>query len=186
MRLLKKLFSPSRTSRAAHLLYAAAVTAARRSDHYLDGGVSDSVDGRFDLIVLYLHMTVERLRRDGDQAALEDALVEVFFADMDRSLREMGVGDMGVGKRVREMAEAFFGRTQAYAEALAADDQGDGGAAIRAALARNLYRGQAPAAALDWMAARLRAVRADLAGATVDDLAAGRWPGMADWSGEGR
>lgn len=176
MQLLQKIFYTRRPRRAAHALYSAAVTAARQPEHYLQGGVPDTVDGRFDLIVLYLHLTVERLRQGGADAKLEDALVEVFFADMDRSLREMGVGDTGVGRRVRAMAEAFFGRAQAYGEALAAYDRGEGLGGLHAALERNLYRGQSNPAATGWMAERVVAVRLSLTGCMVDRLAAGDWP----------
>src|SRR5690606_34847210 len=88
----------------------------------------------------------------------------------------MGVGDMGIGKRVRVMAEAFFGRVQAYAEALAAHDRGEGLDDLRAALMRNLYRGQCDSAVLDWMAERVLVVRRGLAAWPVDKLAAGVWP----------
>ncbi len=131
--ILKRIFAkkpdPSRT------LYEAIVAAARQEKFYLEHGVADTVNGRFDMISLHLFLVLDRLRNGG--AAVEEfrqRLTDGFFMDMDRSLREMGVGDLSVGKKVRKMAEVFYGRVKAYAEALAEDDK-----ALRDALARNVY-----------------------------------------------
>jgi cytochrome b pre-mRNA-processing protein 3 len=95
------------------------VAAARQEVFYARWAVPDTVDGRFDMIALHLFLVLERLKGEGQ--AVEDfrqVLTDTFFQDMDRSLREMGVGDISVGKKVRKMAEAFYGRVQAYAAAL--------------------------------------------------------------------
>jgi cytochrome b pre-mRNA-processing protein 3 len=130
-------------------LYGEIIEQARRPDFYESLGVPDSLDGRFELISLHAILVMKRLRTlgpQGEQAAQE--LFDLLFADMDASLREMGVGDLGVGKRVKAMAEAFYGRALAYDEALCAVDptseQGD--RALRQALRRNLY---GPVADLD-------------------------------------
>jgi cytochrome b pre-mRNA-processing protein 3 len=125
-----------RRERVAFDLYAAVVEAARRPEFYTGLGVPDSVDGRFDLIVLHAHLAMRRLVGvPGEEAkALSQALFDLMFADMDHNLREMGVSDLGVGNKVKDMAKAFFGRAAAYDHALAADE-----AALRAALERNLY-----------------------------------------------
>jgi cytochrome b pre-mRNA-processing protein 3 len=126
---------------AAWRLYRAAVAQARSERFYTSYGVADSIDGRFDLIILHVILLIRRLRREGDQGAeLGQALFDATFADMDRSLREMGVGDLGVGRRVKAMAKAFFGRAEAYDAALDADDQ----VSLSKALQKNVF-GDSPA-----------------------------------------
>jgi cytochrome b pre-mRNA-processing protein 3 len=118
--------------------YIALVQRSRNPFFYRDCAVPDTLDGRFEIIVLHLFLA---LPQEQDDTARR-LLLEAFFADMDRSLREMGVGDVGVGKRVHAMAEAAFGRLKAYGEA-----KGDA-QAMREALRRNVYAGQAEDAAL--------------------------------------
>ncbi len=179
MRRLKKFFTPPADEAAAHNLYTALVTMSRRPALYTDGGVADTVDGRFDLIVLHLYLAIERLRRepaDTPARRVETPLLEVFFADMDQALREMGVGDLSVGRRVHDMAGAFFGRIQAYEAALAAYDGGGGPGPLSDAIRRNLYRGEERAEAGRWMAPYILALRTALAAVPVKDLLAGRLP----------
>ncbi len=116
--------SRSRHERPGFMLYAAAVKAARRSAFLCRGlGVPDTLDGRFDLVGLHAFLLIERLRRDAEPGPeLAQAVFDAMFADMDVNLRELGVGDLSVGKRVRAMWEAFHGRAAAYGAALAADD----------------------------------------------------------------
>jgi cytochrome b pre-mRNA-processing protein 3 len=117
-------------------LYAKAVGQARQEIFYRLGGVADTVDGRFDLLVLHMFLILHRLGREGAaMRGLTQSLFDLMFDDMDRSLREMGVSDMSVGKRVKEMARALYGRIDAYEPALADPEQ------LRLALSRNLYRG---------------------------------------------
>ena len=123
----------------AHALYVAVVEQARRPVFYARLGVPDTLDGRFDMIVLHAFVVLRRLRRIGPEGvATGQTLFEVMFADMDRNLREMGVGDLGVGRRVKAMTKAFMGRVGAYERACAA-----GGASLGAALERNVYRSDA-------------------------------------------
>jgi cytochrome b pre-mRNA-processing protein 3 len=119
----------------AERVYADILQRVRQPAFYSTYGVPDSFDGRFDLLLLHLFIVVNRLAREG-QAAQEfnQALFDVTFADMDQTLRERGIGDMGVPKHQRRMMKAFNGRMHAYDEALA---QGDG--ALSIALRRNLY-----------------------------------------------
>ena len=106
------------------------MAAARHPLPYASWGVADDIDGRFDMIALHLFLVLDRLK--GENSFFRQRLVDEFFADMDRSLREMGVGDISVGKKVRKMAEAFYGRVAAYDEGLA-----EGRDALAAALSRN-------------------------------------------------
>ena len=124
--------------RAGFALYAAAVAAARDPWFYTALGVPDTLDGRFDLVGLHAALLIHRLQRDAPPGPeLAQAVFDAMFSDMDQNLREIGVSDLSVGKRVRAMWEAFHGRARAYAAALDADDH----AALAAALARNVWRG---------------------------------------------
>ncbi|MGX9965382.1 ubiquinol-cytochrome C chaperone family protein [Roseomonas sp. F4] len=128
--------------RAGFELYAAAVGAARRPGFFAGLGAPDTLDGRFDLVSLHVALLIRRLRRDADPDGpkLAQAVFDAMFADMDVNLREMGVGDLVVGKRVKRMWEAFHGRAAAYEAAV---DAGDA-PALEAALTRNIWRGEAP------------------------------------------
>ena len=133
--ILNRLFGDSQLTRRATTLYSAVVTQARQVPFYRDLGVPDTVDGRFELIVLHAVLALRRLHQEGaDGDELGQAMFDVLIDDMDRSLREMGVGDLGVGWRVKAMGEAFYGRAGAYEAALDDDD-----GALVEALARNLY-----------------------------------------------
>lgn len=120
---------------AASTLYGAIVAQSRRPGFYRDLRVPDTVAGRFDMIVLHLVLVSRRLARAGGQGQrLAQEVFDLFCRDMDGNLREMGVGDLTVPKRMREFAEAFYGRRTAYDGALA----DPGGPALADALARNV------------------------------------------------
>lgn len=157
---------------SALALYSAAVVQARWPELYLDYAVADSVDGRFEMISLHVYLLLRRLRAGGAAAQpLSQALADLMFDDMDRSLREMGVGDMGIGKRVRRMAEAFYGRMAAYDAALDGGDPAD----LDSALMRNVYRGAPPEPErLAGLAGYVGAKLAALEQQSFADLATGR------------
>lgn len=157
---------------AAFALYSAAVVQARHPSFYESLAVPDSLDGRFDMIALHVFLMLRRLRAAGAPArGLSQAIFDVMFADMDQSLRELGVGDVGVGKRVRRMAEAFYGRVAAYDTGL--DDAAGG--QLEAALLRNVWRGEEVApAALGALADYVRRQDAALAARPLAELMAGR------------
>ncbi len=130
------LFRRSGVKKTARTLYITVVEQARRPGFYRHCGVPDTVDGRFDMIAMHAFLLLRRLKRDHRQTAdLAQALFDLMFADMDQNLRQMGVGDLGVSKRIKFMAKAFYGRLAAYEAGLAADD-----AALADALRRNLFR----------------------------------------------
>lgn len=130
----------SSAARPAEALYLAVVEQARRSEFYTEFGVPDTIDGRFDMILLHAYLLLRRLRGSGPRGdQLAQAVFDAMFADMDRNLREMGVGDLSVGKRVKKMVEAFYGRIAAYDSGLETDE-----AALCAALNRNIYGTFAP------------------------------------------
>jgi cytochrome b pre-mRNA-processing protein 3 len=154
------LFRSRRHERAGFALYTAAVAAARDPWFYTALGVPDTLDGRFDLVGVHVFLIIDRVRAEkspGPEVA--QAVFDAMFADMDFNLREMGVGDMSVGKRMKEMWEAFHGRATAYAAAIAADDD----PTLADALRRNVWRGTAPAGAPEALAAHLRRMHAELA-----------------------
>ena len=134
MGLFDRLFG-SRQATDAAALYAAIVAQARTPHWYVDGGVADSIDGRFDMIAAILSLVLIRLEDEAAQTSV--ALTERFIEDMDAQLREDGVGDVGLGKQVGKMISMLGGRLAAYREGLASGD-------LTLVLTRNLYRGGAP------------------------------------------
>jgi len=170
--MLKRLFSRSRFDDTTHDLYDTIVAQARQPVLYTDLAVPDSLDGRFDLVVLHAILVLRRLRRGGDAgAAAAQAVFDIMFADFDRSLREIGVGDLSVGKKIKQMAQAFYGRAQSYGAAL---DSGEA-AALADVLRRNLYGTTQPTeAVVEAAAAYVLAQEDHLAGQVDADLVAGR------------
>lgn len=160
----RSLFSFRRQlhERAGFSLYNAAVKAARNPQFFTGLGVPDTLDGRFDLVALFTALVIERLRTAPDPGpALAQAVFDAMFSDMDVTLREMGVGDLSVGKKVRSMWEAFHGRALSYGPALQAGDV----PSLTDALARNVWRGKPPspeaAVGLAHHALRIHAALAD-------------------------
>ncbi|MDA8712273.1 ubiquinol-cytochrome C chaperone [Alphaproteobacteria bacterium] len=163
--------------------YTAIMALARRPDHYGDGAVPDSFDGRFDMLAAHVHVVLRRLRSEG--VARDDigqALFDIFFRDMDQAMREAGVGDLGVGKKIRKMAQAYYGRAAAYDEALGKAAPVAANAktvtALAAVLQRNLYPDTPEAAdveKLKALASNLLALENELAGVTLDDILAGKF-----------
>jgi cytochrome b pre-mRNA-processing protein 3 len=169
---LISLFAGKQHNPAAVGLYRCIVEQARQPGFYTCHGVPDSLDGRFDMIVLHAFLVMRRLRTIASQAAdqLSQDLFDLLFADMDSNLREIGVGDLGVGKRVKKMAQAFYGRVEAYEAGLLATDD----AILTDALTRNLYGTTQPALPNQLaMAAYMRAAEARLAGQPEAKIMAG-------------
>ncbi len=125
-------------------LYRAIVAQARRPALYAQFDVPDTVEGRFEMVVLHSVLLFHRLRRD-DQAGqlVSQKVFDVFVTDMDRSLREMGVGDLSIPKRMKAMGRSFFGRLEAYGKPLADADNN----ALIEALQRNLFPDEPPSPA---------------------------------------
>ena len=142
--ILDGLFRRSRLRRTADTLYVAAVRQARQPGFYTRFGAPDTLDGRFDMVTLHVFLLLRRLRDEGKEgAALAQKLFDVMFEYMDQDLREMGVGDLSVGKKVKAMARAVYGRIAAYEAAL--DEGGEAGQAqLVEALRRNLYSARDP------------------------------------------
>ena len=165
-----KFFRANPVREAAELAYRRVVEHSRRPGFFLDGGVPDTIDGRFELICLHAFLYLHRLKDEQPQAQrLGQRFHDLMFADFDRSLREMGLGDLSVGREIKRMARAFYGRIAAYEEGLAAGDS-----VLRPALVRNLY-GTAPPSEtqLAAIAAYLRQEAARLARQKTTELLAG-------------
>jgi cytochrome b pre-mRNA-processing protein 3 len=176
------LFRPNPERSAAAIAYRRIVDQARQPGFFLNGGVPDTLDGRFELICLHAFLYLHRLKGEQPRSARHGRrFVAAMVADFDRSLREMGTGDLSVGREVKRMAEGFYGRFAAYEEGLAADD-----AVLRLALARNLFGTTTPdPARLKAMALYLReeaaALRRQDAGALLaGDIAFGDPPVAAE------
>ncbi len=160
-----------RHERTGYELYGAAVAAAREPYFYEQLGVPDTLDGRFDLVGLHVFLVIRAVsRRKSPGPEVAQAVFDAMFSDMDINLRELGVGDMSIAKKVKKMWEAFHGRAAAYEAALSGSDP----AALPAALVRNVWRGAAPPGAAETLARIARAQDACLAAQQLDALAAGR------------
>jgi cytochrome b pre-mRNA-processing protein 3 len=149
---MNPLFRRNPLQDAAELAYRRVVSQARQPEFFTDIGVPDTVDGRFELICLHAFLFLHRLKGETPPAPeLGQRFFDAMFVDFDRSLREMGTGDLSVGREVKRMARAFYGRIDAYERALS------DGSGLEAALARNLFGTvSADAAALTAMAQYLR------------------------------
>lgn len=163
---LVRFFKPSHEQLAAHDLYLKLVEQARNPVFYRDWGVPDTLDGRFELILLHMFLVLGRLKQEEDSYEAQQRLIEVFFDDMDRSVRELGVGDTGVSRRVKAMANAFYGRMKAY------DDASEDHSTLAEALKKNLY-GTAPEAGdATPIIKYMNDTRATLSGQAVDQILA--------------
>lgn len=158
--MFQRLFGrgPALSRDVTDALYEQIVAAARQPVLYSDWNVPDTPLGRFEMLSLHMLLVQHRLRREpGALGELAQMLIDEFFTDLDHSLRELGIGDLGVPKRMKKLAKMFYGRTASYADALDRDDH----AALAAALARNVSPGaahwaEAPALAAYAMQARER------------------------------
>lgn len=150
-------------------IYGMIVAQAREPAFYTALGVRDTVNGRFDLLILHLWLVLRRLQSVEGGNDLSQALFDHFCADMDDNLREMGVGDLTVPKRMQAFGEAFYGRSTAYDLAFEA-----GGEELVQALSRNVFNGEAAEGARA-LAGYVRDVSASLA--ALDDTAVrkGAW-----------
>ncbi len=124
--MLNKLFGGRKLDRQAHAVYKMIVDRAREERFYTAPfGVEDSVEGRFEMILLHLFMADQFLSRLDNTVPLRRAIRELLVTDMDRSLREMGIGDMSVGKQMKQVGAALLGRVSAYEHALVGSDEAD-------------------------------------------------------------
>jgi cytochrome b pre-mRNA-processing protein 3 len=164
--MLNPLSGSQECRRAVAALYRTLVAQARQPVFFRALGVPDTVDGRFDLLALYAWLVLDRLKGAGARE-LSQGLTDTLFVGFDEGLRELGAGDMGMGRRMKKLADAFYGRLAAY-------DSCRDEAAFASALLRNLYRGvpervaDAASVARYTLAAREILVTCDIADGIAD------------------
>jgi cytochrome b pre-mRNA-processing protein 3 len=163
--MLNLLKESAARKQAASRLYDALVARAREPVFFTAFGVADSVDGRFDLLVFHAWLVLAELK--GKPPA--QGLIDTIFTGFDEAMREQGVGDMGLGHKLKAMAKAFYGRMAAYD---AAKDEGE----LAAALAKNLWRGEGKDSPARALAAYAASARAALAASLADSLDFGPLP----------
>ncbi len=178
---IQRLFKSPFDHGVAHELYVAIVQQARLPAFYEDFDVQDTPEGRFDLLAVHTYLVLRRLREEHEKTTeLAQALFDLMFADIDQNLREMGYGDTGIAKRVKKMAEGFYGRIKAYDLGLdEPESKIEAGktspSVLESALDRNLYRDSSPSAvAVIAMARYVRAQDATLANQGIDALMRGQ------------
>lgn len=181
MRLLPQTLIPGflrpRTPRQATTLYETLARAARDPNLFETLQLDDTLDGRVEAIRLLGALLFLRLRRiEPNGTALWQDVLDLMMADIERGYREIGVGDVSIPKKMRRVAEGFYGRVQAYEEGLAdqgSGEEGVGGASLDEALARNVWT-EAPDGAPERLAAHVRRAMADLDAQADDALMRGR------------
>jgi cytochrome b pre-mRNA-processing protein 3 len=166
--MLNRLFRPRPAQLAGRALYASAVAQARRPALYETLGAPDTAEGRFEVYSLHVVLVLDRLAGEGPQAAeVSQAVFDTFVKALDDALREMGVGDLSVGKKMRKLGEAFFGRARNYQAAIAALPDRE---PLESLLARTVYAGVESRA--EPLADYLIAQREALAGQPLERLLA--------------
>ncbi|WP_137680095.1 ubiquinol-cytochrome C chaperone family protein [Aurantiacibacter suaedae] len=169
MSLISRFLKPSADPREAlRPLWHDIVIVSREREWYADCGVADTVDGRFDMIALVLSLVLLRMEKSPELTPQTARLTELFVADMDRQLRETGVGDLMVGKRMGKIMSALGGRMGALREAMTESD-----ASLAVILARNVTLADEEKKPFQ-LAVRTRALHADLAAQTDEALLAGK------------
>ncbi|MFJ6023857.1 ubiquinol-cytochrome C chaperone family protein [Brevundimonas sp. NPDC092305] len=134
--MLQNLFRPRPTQRLGEPLYELAVRQARQPAFYTDLGVADRIDARFELYTLHVLILIQRLRDEGEEGAeAGQALFNAYVSALDHALRELGVGDISVGKKMRKLGEAMYGRMTAYEAPLRDGDR----EVLAVSLARNVH-----------------------------------------------
>lgn len=169
--MLKRLFKPRPAQVAGRALYASVVAQSREPALYARLGAPDTVEGRFEIYSLHVYLILERLKGQGPLAAeTAQALFDTYLSALDHALREMGVGDLSVGKRMRKLGEAFYGRVNSYEQALAGLPES---APLQALLARTVYEGADAGQAPEFAAYVVRQ-RETLAGQPIESLCGGQ------------
>ena len=159
--MLRNLFRQRPDERQGDALYALAVEQARQPAFYTALGVADRIDARFELYTLHVLILFLRLKQDGERGEVAaQKLFDVYISSLDHTLRELGVGDVSVGKKMRKLGEAFYGRVKSYESAFAALPQTDH---LQALLSRTVYEQGGPenAAKLGEYVIRQRAALAE-------------------------
>lgn len=165
------LFRKSPAADAAQDCYRSIVAQSRQERFYAEWGIPDTVTGRFNMIALHLGLLLRRLKREPEAKLFTQALVDLFFTDMDRSHRELGVSDIGVPRQIKKLGKVFYGIVQSLDDAMAATSSDN----LLSMLERNIYLGAAAPHAAD-LAAYLRDESRRLDAAPTSSLISGGLP----------
>ncbi len=168
--MILSFFSKKANTAHVYAIYSAIVAQSRQEKFYADWQVPDTVNGRFDMISLHLCLLFRRLKTGQESTRVfSQSVFDLFFNDMDQSLREMGAGDMAVPKRIQKMGELLYGMLDKLTSALDAQDE----EALRLVLSRNVYDGEEPHS-LPNLVQYVRSLEADLNAVEIDDILTGR------------
>lgn len=179
-RMLRRLFAPKPEKPVAQTLYRAIVQVARQPALYGEDGVADTLEGRFELVVLHTALVILVLQSDDAPETARrtsQALFDTMFDDFDAAMRELGVGDSAVGKKIRFMAQGFYGRAQALQAAL--DSAGEDHE-LQLMLGRNLLGIEAPDGRAERLALYVNSAYTALQAQGAGRLAAGERPDFPD------
>lgn len=171
--MFQRLFGRKRQANRAitDALYTRIVAAARQEPLYSAWNVPDTPLGRFEMVSLHMFLFQHRLRgEEGASAEIAQLLIDEFFLDLDHSLRELGISDTGVPKRMKKLAKMFYGRTEAYKDALERNDH----AALAAALSRNVRPDEKEWPEASALATYVIAANRDLAAQPSQEICAGK------------
>jgi cytochrome b pre-mRNA-processing protein 3 len=179
MQAIRRLFRPRETALAGRRLFSAAAAHARQPGLYRDAGAPDTYEGRFELYTLHVVLVLHRLKGQGPHAAqAAQALFDAYVRSLDDALREMGVGDLSVGKKMRKLGEAFYGRAKSYDQAFAALPDA---APLQALIARTVYAeaaGGDPAGLAAYALSAMQALHAQPLAAVLEARLA--WPAYGE------
>lgn len=171
----KRIFGRTERESEAYAIYGALVSQARSPALYLHAGVPDTLEGRFEMVVLHAFLILRRLKaargpEAGPAKVLGQRIFDILFDDMDQTLREIGVGDLSVGKKIKALASSFYGRVAAYDKGLDAPDAG----VLEDALKRNVFAEMDPSAVeVTMLADYVRRADAVLGGLSIDAMLKG-------------
>jgi cytochrome b pre-mRNA-processing protein 3 len=172
---LERLFRPRQARIAGEALYAGLVDQARQPALYRDLGVADRIDSRFELYVLHLALLLNRLKGEGEAASeTGQAVFDAFVGALDDSLRELGVGDLSVAKKMRKLGEAVYGRVVGYQTAVGENDS----ESLSGLIARAVYGEEALTARAEGLARYALSTSEALRGQRLEEILRGRmaWP----------
>lgn len=176
--MLNRIFRTRPEKQAAKTLYDGILAASRNTRLYSELGVPDTIEGRVESVMLHTALVIRELQASGDEYArtVSQDVFDAMFDDFDSAMRELGVGDSGVGKKIRFLAEGFYGRAQAYSDALEAKDSG----ALAAAISRNLLASETVGEGAVTLAHYAAASAQSLAGQGAKALGEGKAPVFAE------
>lgn len=171
--MFKRLFGTERIAnrKITDALYSEIVAAARQPAYYSAWNVPDTPLGRFEMLALHMFLFLFSGRNEhGAVRDIQQQVTDEFFSDVDHSLRELGIGDLGIPKRMKKLARMFYGRAATYGDALERGDR----AALAEALTRNVRPDSGPWAEADDLAGYVMAAARHLASQPGSDILAGR------------